>query len=295
METTPSTEPTPSTLPEQKELPQDQDIIDKIKEEQTIHLKPTLLQLNKYNNDIIHTKEDLFHKEYLQLKHKYELQYANIYNKMKQIAFSKEQLALTPEELTAYSIKTDDNVTDIPVLPNFWLTILENTKLFKINDKDKEILSKLIDIRVVHLDNMIDCKLEFEFEENEFFEGNVLRKTYMFDHKTEKLTSIQVDDIKWKDESKNPGIKVTVKTVKKKKKQEKQTVVKEVATFFDMFNSKKTDIEKDNEEIREFQTDVLPNMLEYYLRIFKFEEYNEKDDECKDKKCDCGHHKNKKK
>ena len=62
-----------------------------------------------------------------------------------------------------------------------------------------------------------------------------------------------------------------------------------------MFNTKKSDIEKDDEEIREFQTDVLPNMLEYYLRIFKFEEYNEKDDERKDKKCDCGHHKNKKK
>ena len=303
METTQPTELTQSpptdqpAQPIEKDLPQDQDIIDKIKEEQTIHLKPTLLQLNKYNNDIIHTKEDLFHKEYLELKHKYELQYADIYTKMKQIAFSKEApTTLTPEDHTAYTITTDDNVTNVPVLPDFWLTILENTKLFKINDKDKEILSKLMDIRVIHLDNMIDCRLEFEFEENEYFEGNVLCKTYMFDPKTEKLTSTKVEDVKWKDESKNPGIKVSVKTVKKKKKQEKQTVVKEVATFFDMFNTKKSDIEKDDEEIREFQTDVLPNMLEYYLRIFKFEEYDGKDDEeSKDKKCECTHHKHKKK
>ena len=275
----------PQTSPSaEKDLPQDQDIINKIKEEQNVQLRPTLLQLNKYNNDIIHNKEDLFHQEYLQLKHKYELQYANIYNKMKHIAFSKEALALTPEELTAYSIINEDSATDAPVLPKFWLTILENTKLFKINDKDKEILSKLVDVRVVHSENMIDCKLEFEFEENEYFEGTVLRKAYTFDPKTEKLLSTQVDEVKWKDESRNPGIKVTVKTVKKKKKQEKQTVVKEVESFFDMFNTAKTDIDKDNEEIREYQTDVLPNMLEYYLRIFKFEEYDGKDDECKDKK-----------
>ena len=292
-----TTKPTEPTQPIEKDVPQDQDIIDKIKEEQNVHLKPTLLQLNKYNNDIIHTKEDLFHKEYLELKHKYELQYADIYTKMKQIAFSKEApTTITPEDQTAYAITTDNNVTDVPVLPNFWLTILENTKLFKINDKDKEILSKLMDVRVVHLDNMIDCRLEFEFEENEYFEGNVLCKTYMFDPKTEKLTSTKVEDVKWKDESKNPGIKVSVKTVKKKKKQEKQTVIKEVATFFDMFNTKNSDIEKDDEEIREVQTDVLPNMLEYYLRIFKFEEYDGKEDEeCKDKKCECAHHKHKKK
>lgn len=72
-------------------------------------------------------------------------------------------------------------------IPQFWLTTLQNhTGIAElITERDEKALEHLRDIKFEHLDpeageKKMGFKLLFEFDENPFFEGKVLEKTYYY-------------------------------------------------------------------------------------------------------------------
>ena len=243
-----------------------------------------MLYLNKLNTELIDLKEDKFHSAYLDTRHKLEKKYFDIYRKTSDIALSKIPCEISDEDYEKYNIDKEKITEDKPI-EDFWLTIFENAKYFPINQKDREILKNLIDVRMVSVDNKVNFKIEFEFKENEFFEGTILSKTYEFDEKTEKLIKSTAQKVAWK-EGKDPGIKVIVKKIKKKKSVQTQTTTKVVKTFFDIFDESKFVTSKQDSESRLFKCDLLPNILEYYMNIF-LTDFSECF--CDDHKCDHKH------
>jgi Nucleosome assembly protein (NAP) len=72
-------------------------------------------------------------------------------------------------------------------IPQFWLTTLRNHSGLSdlITDRDEKALAYLRDVRFEHLDphsgdKKMGFKLFFEFDENPFFEGTALEKTYHY-------------------------------------------------------------------------------------------------------------------
>lgn len=70
---------------------------------------------------------------------------------------------------------------DVKGIPEFWLTALKNHPQISesITEKDEEALKHLVDIRMSYMDKP-GFKLEFEFEENDYFTDKVLTKTYYY-------------------------------------------------------------------------------------------------------------------
>jgi len=104
-------------------------------------------------------------------------------------------------------------------IPGFWLTAMQNCDEIAeiITDEDTAILSSLADIRLSYLDGRMGFKLEFQFDENKYFENKTLTKVYEL--APEKHTAYLTFEksigtpINWK-----PGKNVTVKAVTKKQK-----------------------------------------------------------------------------
>ena len=99
---------TNNTKTKKKEVPHDQDIIDVIKKVDNPILKTKLLYLNKFNTDLIDTKQINYKPEYVILRNKYELKYFDTYQKIIDIAvgnkLSDELVPLTKEEMEKYNI-----------------------------------------------------------------------------------------------------------------------------------------------------------------------------------------------
>lgn len=268
-----------------EDVPQDQDIIDAIKEYDNKSLKPTLLYLNKMNNEMINQKEEVFHNAYLDLKNKYELLYFDLYKKTRDIALNPSlNVEIDDKDYETYQIDKE-SAKENKEIKSFYLTVLQNSSFFTIIERDKPLLEKLIDMRLVPLENKVDFKVEFEFEDNEYFTNKVLEKTYFFDVKTEKIIKATGTKIEWKDEEKDPGYKKVTKTIRKKKSKETQTIIKHIDNFFDIFNDAKTKVERDYIEARFLKEDFFPNMLEYYMNIVSIV------DQCNEPNCKCQSHK----
>ena len=112
------------------------------------------------------------------------------------------QAVPTPEEIEAgvqYSQKDEENYTspvtqgpphNASAIPEFWLTALRNHVGLNdiITDRDANALKHLIDIRLDYLDNESNSdmkgkpgfKILFVFSKNEFFENEILEKTYVY-------------------------------------------------------------------------------------------------------------------
>lgn len=134
--------------------------------------------------------------------------------------------AATAEEIEAgtdYSIKDDPKYEPLPkdtppsatAIPQFWLTALRNhiglSEL--ITDRDENALEHLIDIRYEYLDDSADSehegkpgfKLIFTFSPNEFFDNEVLTKTYIYQQEVGYTGDFIYDraigtEIKWKED-----------------------------------------------------------------------------------------------
>lgn len=166
-----------------------------------------------------------------------------------------------------YSLLNEDK--EFTPIKNFWSTALINATFFEINDKDKKILEKLTDICFIPLDYP-SFKLEFRFEPNEYMKETTLIKTYNFiHHEKDELKSVEGCEINWIDDDKNPTIKLATKKIKKGKVRETITTTKKIDSFFSIFNTKDTDINKELVEAQFFRNDFLQNMLEYYLNIME--------------------------
>lgn len=131
--------------------------------------------------------------------------------------------APTQEEIDAgeqYSIKDDDEYVTIPKgtdptasgIPEFWLTALRNHPGISelITERDAGALKHLIDIRLEYLNDKVEgskpgFKLLFAFSPNEYFENDVLEKTYFYQEEVGYSGDFVYDraigtEIKWKDE-----------------------------------------------------------------------------------------------
>lgn len=70
--------------------------------------------------------------------------------------------------------------TPAPGIPKFWSNVLSST-LFEINRIDRPILEYLTDVRARSKPfSELGFVLEFEFEENEYFENEILTKEYFY-------------------------------------------------------------------------------------------------------------------
>ena len=127
----------------------------------------------------------------------------------------------TPEEVEAgeqQSIKDDPDYTPLPKdvqpsaagIPEFWLTALRtHVHLGEIiTERDAEALKHLTDIRIEYLPSTEPkpgFKLQFFFSPNEFFENEVLEKTYLYQEEVGYSGDFMYDraigtEIKWKED-----------------------------------------------------------------------------------------------
>ena len=270
------------------DLPDDQDIIDVIKKIDNKNLYPSLLQLNNYNNELIEKEHNLYRKDFISLRNKYELKYFDIYSQIKDIIFSETEIPeISKEDYETYNINEEDSKKNKEI-PFFWRTVIQNCKCYICNEKDVPILDNLIDIIIIPLENKIDFQVNYIFKPNDYMENTILTKKYFYNILNEKLINVEGSEIIWKDEDKNPTIKTTVKIIKKKKTKEKQIITKEIESFFDIFSKKiKDNLPNEEQQAKFIKEDFLPNSLEYYLNLFVFEEDHSN--------CDCDKHEHKKK
>ena len=173
-----------------------------------------------------------------------------------------------------------------------------------MNENDKNILNNLIEIKYNPSNDSQDFTVEFIFKENEYFEPNILTKTYKIDEKDD-LISIDASKITWKNEDKNPTIKMKKKSIKKGKKVIKKNVKVKVDSFFNFFKSFEKKNEKKNnnksnsssdsdsdsenseneviedfeDEVSFFKEDFFKNQLEYYLNIMEINDENDKEED----------------
>ena len=268
------------------DLPDDQDLIDAIKKIENKNLYPSLLQLNKYNNDLIEKEHNSYRKDFISLRNKYELKYFNIYSQIKDIIFSETEIPeISKEDYETYKINEEDSKKNKEI-PFFWRTVIQNCKCYICNEKDVPILDNLIDIIIIPLENKIDFQVNYIFKPNDYMENTILTKKYFYNILNEKLINVEGSEINWKNEDKNPTIKKIVKVIKKKKSKEKQIITKEIESFFDIFSKKiKENLPNEEHQAKFLKEDFLPNSLEYYLNIFIVDDHSN---------CDCDKHEHKK-
>lgn len=131
--------------------------------------------------------------------------------------------APTTEEIEAgekYSIKDDEDYTPLPKdttpsadgIPEFWLTALRNHVGLAdlITERDAGALKHLTNIRISYLDDSAPeakpgFKLVFAFSKNEYFENDVLEKTYVYQEEVGYSGDFVYDraigtEIKWKED-----------------------------------------------------------------------------------------------
>ncbi|KAF9463736.1 nucleosome assembly protein [Collybia nuda] len=129
----------------------------------------------------------------------------------------------TTEEIEAgeqYSIKDDEEYTPLPKdtpptasgIPEFWLTALRNHIGLSdlITDRDAGALKHLLDIQIAYLDDSAEeskpgFKLIFVFSPNEYFENDVLTKTYVYQEEVGYSGDFVYDraigtEIRWKED-----------------------------------------------------------------------------------------------
>ena len=275
---------------ESQKTPEDIDIKLKKEEEEQ---KKLLEAINKLPSDSIKSKtillydlnEDMksqYFDKYKEEKIKIELEenknFLDYFNKIRDFINTSLNINsfLDNNDETKYSLVMDDNNEFTPI-KKFWSTALINATFFEISDKDKKILEYLQDICYIPLDYP-SFKIEFRFEPNEYMKETSLIKTFYFvNNEKEVIKKVEGCEINWTDDDKNPTIKVTTKKKKKGKVIETTSVTKKVDSFFNIFDTKDTNLNKELVEAKFFRNDFLQNMLEYYLNIMEIH-YEEDDD-----------------
>ncbi|TFK70857.1 nucleosome assembly protein [Pluteus cervinus] len=163
--------------------------------------------------------QNQYKRECLELEKKYLALHKPLYERRNAIVSGKEKP--TVEEITAgeevstkddeeYTPLAKDNIDAAGAIPEFWLTALRNhiglAEL--ITDRDAIALNALLDIRLSYLDEASGkpgYKITFVFGENEFFENDVLEKTYLYQEEVGYTGDFVYDraigtEIKWKED-----------------------------------------------------------------------------------------------
>jgi len=267
--------------------------------------------------------QNQYKRECLELERKYlELQ-KPLYDRRHAIITGAAQP--TPEEIAAgeaQSQKDDPEYTPLPAdstntaaIPEFWLTALRNhiglAEL--ITERDAAALKHLTDIRVSYLpttDQKPGFKLSFYFSPNEFFENEVLEKTYLYQEEVGYSGDFMYDraigtEIKWK-EDKDLTKEFEIKKQRNKNTNRTRLVRKARPTesFFNFFSPpvppsdeaiEAGEVDEDElEEIEEkleidyqigedIKEKIVPRAVDYFTgKALEFEDIDEDDDDFED-------------
>ncbi|KAI5963472.1 NAP1 [Candida pseudojiufengensis] len=214
-----------------------------------------------------------FQKELLELEKKFFKKYEPLYLKRKEIIIGKiepseneieegkqldETLEREEEEEEEDGDEEEEEDDNEKGIPGFWLTALENLTTIQetITDRDSEILSNLIDIRMKYL-NTPGFELIFEFQDNEFLNNKILTKTYHYQAELGYSGDFVYDhangcEINWKSKEKNPTINIERRKQRNKTTKQTRTVEKLTPTesFFNFFDPPKPPkkFNKENDE-----------------------------------------------
>ena len=109
-------------------------------------------------------------------------------------------------------------------------------------------------------------------------ETTLIKTFYFVENEKDVLKSVEGCEINWFDDEKNPTIKLTTKKKKSGKVRETITTSKKIDSFFNIFDTKDTDLNKELVEAQFFRNDFLQNMLEYYLNIMEIH-YDDNDED----------------
>ena len=256
---------------EEKELsPEEEDkkeLYDAIKdlkpEDANDNIKSKILTLADIHLEYKKVEENKYGPEYDALQDKYDKQYQQIYDKIEEIVKSKEKIEITPEECEKYGITDDGENHEIE---DYWQKVIINSRYFTITDKDKTILKYIKRVNMVKFpDSVNNFRVDFIFQQNEFFTPEILSKTYEYD-KDAVLKRAIGTDIQWVSKDKNPTIEKVKKKIKKGKKIFYETKEEKIDSFFSFF-SQVDDMTFLTDEVTFFKQDLFVNQLEYYLDI----------------------------
>ncbi|EDR06222.1 nucleosome assembly protein [Laccaria bicolor S238N-H82] len=163
--------------------------------------------------------QNQYKRECLELEKKYLGLQKPLYERRHAIISGTAQP--TREELDSgeqYSIKEDEEYTPLPKdvapsaegIPHFWLTALRNHIALSelITDRDVEALKHLVDVQLAYLDDKAGkpgFKILFIFSANDFFENDVLEKTYLYQEEVGYSGDFVYDraigsEIRWKED-----------------------------------------------------------------------------------------------
>lgn len=238
---------------------------DAINMQKTDSIKTKLLGLYKNQQVRDGILEKGYNEDFYNLEFKYNQQYCNLNKEISEIVNQN-----TP-------------------IPNYWKVVIENSKFFTVNDKDKEILKYLTNIEIKHDES--DKKsftAYFTFSPNSFFDETVIQKYYKFNKKEDSYTEATSTQIKWKGDA--PNIKVIKKKIKKGKNVSTVTKEKKVKSFFNIFEEENDDEDDDDDKGDEDETnlsseadfvqnDLIPFSMEYYLDLQKLSGIDDQVDE----------------
>jgi len=245
--------------------------------------------------------EEEMRKELAALERKYDAMKIPLYNRRSDIINGSEPTAeeLVEEKSTEVKVEEEKKVEkeeNVKGIPKFWLEALKHHEAFgdMITAEDEDCLEHLIDIKCTPVSNektpSPSFVLEFHFEKNNYFEEEVLKKTYTLaeDSFVNEIMFQTVDatEITWKN-----GKNLTIKKFNKQQKvggkggrkgggraqQTRNVVVEEpCASFFNFFSPPSGDIDDiDEEELGELleedyelgdilKTQIIPNAVKWY-------------------------------
>ncbi|ODV89219.1 hypothetical protein CANCADRAFT_3850 [Tortispora caseinolytica NRRL Y-17796] len=193
---------------------------------------------------------------------------------------------------------------DAKGIPEFWLTAMKNLPALAeiITDRDEEALKFLTDIRLSYLDRP-GFKLEFFFDENEFFSNEVLTKTYHYHDDVFYFGDFVYDyaegcEIDWKSPEKNLTTEIEVRKQRNKRTNAIRMIQKvvPVPSFFLFFSPPSAkDLENEDDESQfdeeelsellqsdhelgeEIKEKLIPHAIDWYTG--KANEYEDEDEE----------------
>merc|ERR1712088_1134478 len=147
-------------------------------------------------------------------------------------------------------VKKEEEEKDVKGVPQFWLTIFKNVEMIAdmVQEADEPALEALYDVTVTFTEkNPMGFTLYFHFSPNDYFENQVLTKTYElkcepqeddpFSFEGPEIIKCTGCTVEWK-----KGKNLTVKQVKKKQKHKSKgsirTITKQVKadSFFNFFD-----------------------------------------------------------